>query len=117
MEQPPDFIAQGESRKVCRRKKCLYRLKQSPIIWFERFASVVKTFGLSRSQNDHLQEKRLLLVVYVDDIIITGDNAQWIADLNCYLQKHFRTKDFGSLCYFLCIKVVRSKREIILSQR
>ena len=59
----------------------------------------------------------LLLIVYVDDIIITGDDAQEITDLKCYLQKHFQTNDFGSLWCFLGIEVARSRKGITLSQR
>ena len=51
MEQPPNFVAQGKSRKLCKLKMSLYSLKQSPRAWFERFA-FVQAFGLSRSQKD-----------------------------------------------------------------
>ena len=53
MEQPPSFISQGESGKMCRLNKPLYELKQSPRAWFGRFVSVVRAFGLSHSQKDH----------------------------------------------------------------
>ena len=53
MKQLSDFVAQGESRKVCRPNKSLYGLKQSPRAWFEQLVSIVRAFGLSRSQKDH----------------------------------------------------------------
>ena len=62
-------------------KKSLYGLKQSTRAWFGRFASVARVFGLSRSQKDHSvswrqhQGKRLLFIVYANDIIIIGDDA------------------------------------------
>ena len=43
--------------------------------------------------DNNIKEKRLLLIVYVDDIIITGGDAWVIADLKCYLQKQFQAKD------------------------
>jgi len=55
--------------------------------------------------------------VYVDDIIITGDNVQEIVDLKCYLQKHFQTKNLGSLQNMLDIEVVRSKMRITFSEK
>ena len=59
----------------------------------------------------------LLLIVYVDDIIITGGDALGIADMSCYLQKHFQIKDLGSLLYFLGIKVARCRKGITFFYR
>ncbi|RVW39503.1 Retrovirus-related Pol polyprotein from transposon RE2 [Vitis vinifera] len=50
MEQPPGFVAQGESGLVCRLRRSLYGLKQSPRAWFSRFSSVVQEFGMLRNQ-------------------------------------------------------------------
>ncbi|RVW34023.1 Retrovirus-related Pol polyprotein from transposon TNT 1-94 [Vitis vinifera] len=51
MEQPPGFVAQGESGLVCRLRRSLYGLKQSPRAWFSRFSSVVQEFGMLRSSD------------------------------------------------------------------
>ncbi|KAL4021295.1 hypothetical protein IC575_020089 [Cucumis melo] len=59
----------------------------------------------------------VLLVVYVDDIVITGNDASGISSLKTFLQGHFHTKDMGQLKYFLGIEVMRSKKCIYLSQR
>ena len=53
MEQPPGFVAQGESGLVFRLRRSLYDLKQSPRAWFGRFSSVVQEFGMFRSTADH----------------------------------------------------------------
>ena len=53
MEQPPGFVAQGESGLVCRLRCSLYGLKQSPRAWFGRFISMVQEFGMTRSTSDH----------------------------------------------------------------
>jgi hypothetical protein len=123
MEQPPGFVAQGERSRVCRLRKALYGLKQSPRAWFGRFSDAVLQFGLRRSHSDHsvfsLQSKRgkIVLIVYVDDIIITGDDQKGIDELKQFLQRQFHTKDLGKLRYFLGIEVARSKDGISLSQR
>ena len=54
--------------------------------------------------------------MYVDDIVITGDDVKGINNLKKYLQKHFQTKNLGSLKYILGIEVARSKKSILLSQ-
>ena len=53
MEQPPGFVAQGESSLVCKLRRSLYGLKQSPRAWFGKFSSVVQAFGMKRSEADH----------------------------------------------------------------
>ena len=58
-----------------------------------------------------------MFIVYVDDIIITGDDKKGIDDLKRYLQNSFWTKDLGTLHYFLGIEVARSKEGIYLLQR
>ena len=99
-------------------EKSLYELNQSLIVWFGRFASV-RAFGLSFSQEDHSmfcrqhQGKSLLLILYVDDIIITGDNAHGIADMKYYLNKNFQTNDLGSLWYLLGIKIDSLRRKLL----
>ena len=124
MEQPPGFVAQGESSQlVCKLKKSLYGLKQSPRAWFGRFSLVVTEFGLHRCGVDHsvfyklAKHGKIWLLVYVDDIIITGDDIQGIKELKIFLQKKFNTKDLGSLKYFLGIEIARSTRGLVLSQR
>jgi hypothetical protein len=124
MEQPPGFVAQGESQDhVCKLRKTLYGLKQSLRAWFRRFSEVVLKFGLQRCQTDHsvfhlhTSAGYILLVVYIDDIVITGDDSGGIARLKQFLQDQFHTKDLGKLRYFLVIEVVRSRTCINLSQR
>ena len=110
IEQPPGFVAQGEFGLVCRLQKSLYGLKQSPRAWFGRFSSVVLEFGLTRSETDHSVFYRsqssghILLVVYVDDIILTRDDDVGITELKAHLYQQFQTKDLGPLKYFLGIE-------------
>ncbi|RVW32864.1 Retrovirus-related Pol polyprotein from transposon TNT 1-94 [Vitis vinifera] len=75
------FCCSGESGLVCRLRRSLYGLKQSPRAWFSRFSSVVQEFGMLRSTADHSVfyhhnslGQCIYLVVYVDDIVITGSD-------------------------------------------
>ena len=123
MEQPPGFVAQGESGKVCRFRKSLYGLKQSPRAWFSKFNQAIEKFGLQKSKSDHSIFYRnsslgiILLVVYVDDIVIIGSDSTGISSLKSFLHGQFHTKDLGMLRYFLGVEVMRSKHGIFLSQR
>ena len=123
MEQPLRFVAQGEIRKVCRLLKSLYGLKQSPRAWFGKFSQTVEKFGLQKSKSDHSvfywnsSSGIIFLVVYVDDIVITGSYFTEISSLKSFLHGQFHTKDLGMLRYFLGVEIIRSKHGIFLSQR
>ena len=101
MQQPPWFVVQGEIGRVCRLCKLLYGLKQSPCAWFGKFSKVVEKFGLQKSKSDHSvfyrnsQASIILLVVYVDDIVITGNDMAGISLLKSFLHGQFHTKDLG----------------------
>ncbi|RDX69842.1 Copia protein, partial [Mucuna pruriens] len=119
MEQPLGFVAQGESDLVCKFRRSLYGLKQSPRAWFRKFSQVVQNFGTTRSEPDHSVfychssfGKCVYLILYVNDIVITGNDDVKIFQLN-----HFQTKYLGHLKYFFGIEVAQSKEGIVISQR
>ncbi len=107
MEQPPGFVAQGELGKVCRLRKSLYGLKQSPRAWFGRFSEAVQEFGMQKSKCDHSVFYRqseaglILLVVYVDDIVITGSDSAGISSLKSFPPNPISDKRLGSSKVFL----------------
>lgn len=110
--------------KVCKLKKSLYGLKQSPRGWFERFGSVVKKHGFIQNQADHIlffkhshEGKIIILIMYVNDIIMIGDDVNEIGDLKRRLEAEFDIKDLGKLKYFLRMEFARSKEGIFLNQR
>ena len=85
MEQPLGFVAQGESSLVCKLCRSLYGLKQSLRAWFSRFSSVVQEFDMIRSTTDHSgfyhhasTGQCIYLIVYLDDIVITGNDQDSI---------------------------------------
>jgi hypothetical protein len=81
--QPPLGV-EAPSGHVCRLQKALYGLKQAPRAWFERFSSVVQAAGFSSSEHDptlfiHTSDHgRTSLLLYVDDMLITGDDQKYI---------------------------------------
>jgi hypothetical protein len=81
--QPPPGV-QVPDGYVCHLRRALYGLKQAPRAWFECFTSVVKAAGFAPSDHDpalfvHISERgRTLLLLYVDDMLITGDDNEYI---------------------------------------
>ena len=65
----------------------------------------------------HTDADMIPLVVYINDIVITGSNASRISSLKAFLNSHFQTKDLGPLKYFLGIEVMKSKKGILLTKR
>ena len=114
---------QGSSNKVCQLKKALYSLKQSLRAWFERLSRVVKRYGYFQRHSDHTmfykstdEGKIIVLIVYVDDMILTGNDHVEIESLKV-LAKELEVKDLGALRYFLGMEIARNKNEISVSQR
>ncbi|KAL6321073.1 hypothetical protein AAG906_012065 [Vitis piasezkii] len=104
--------------------KSLYGLKQSPRAWFDRLTRVVKKHGFIQCQADHTlfmkhskEGEMTLFIVYVDDIIITGDDEEGIGNLKKLLAREFEIKDLGQLRYFLGMEVGRTKEGIVVTQR
>lgn len=121
MSIPPGFSG-VDKNKVCRLKKAFYGLKQSPGAWFGWFAKVILANGYKQSQGDRtlfIKYSTLggvtILIVYVDDIIVTWNDEVEKKVLKKYLAKEFEIKDLGRLKYFLGIEVARSRHEIFIS--
>jgi Reverse transcriptase (RNA-dependent DNA polymerase) len=123
MEVPPGYKSSSSVSMVCKLKKALYGLKQSPRAWFGRFCGAMKKYGYKQSDFDHSlfyirrEGKITVLIIYVDDMIITGNDVEEMKEHEGKLSKEFEMKNLGGLKYFLGIKVLRSKEGIILSQR
>lgn len=122
MTIPPDFTKQGE-KCVCHLTKSIYGLKQALRNWFEKFSNALKEARYSQSLVDYSLFTYLngstftVVLVYVDDIILTGNSSSTIDALKVFLHQRFHIKDLGHLKYFLGIEVARSPTGIFLSQR
>ena len=124
MDFPPGcMIPEVHCRKVCKLKKSLYGIKQSSRAWFGRFTKSMRSYGYHQSNSDHTlflkkqHGKITTLIVYVDDMVVTGNDHDERKALQSYLSSEFEMKDLGHLKYFLGIKVSRYDKGIFLSQR
>ncbi len=119
MQPPPGYsVPNGMVLRLCR---SLYGLKQAPHAWFERFTSVVTDIGFKASDHDpalfvHTSCGRTLLLLYVDDVIITGDDSRFINLVKKRLSDQFLMSDLGPLRYFLGIEFSSMSSGFYLSQ-
>ncbi|KAJ9551549.1 LOW QUALITY PROTEIN: hypothetical protein OSB04_015594 [Centaurea solstitialis] len=108
------------SGHVCRLRKALYGLKQAPRAWFEKFSTTVLSFGFlpydSGLFTRHTEAGSIMLLLYVDDMIITGNDSTGIASLKQSLSSTFEMKDLGKLHYFLGLEVLSDTSGTYLCQ-
>ncbi|GKC51385.1 putative RNA-directed DNA polymerase [Tanacetum coccineum] len=123
MKQPPGFIDPQRPDHVCLFHKSLYGLKQASHAWFERLSKALFDLGFKGSKTDpslfiySRGDILLYILVYVDDIIVTGNNKGTIDNMICQLGSAFALKDLGPLNYFLGIEIVLHVSGILLSQK
>ena len=117
---PLDGYTKAAPGQVCRLRRSLYGLKQASRQWNLEFCSKITQFGFAQSVHDHcLFIKRsstsfLALLVYVDDVLITGTNESDILQVKCFLHSVFSIKDLGYAKYFLGLEIARSPKGMFL---
>ena len=123
MTPPPGLRRQGEDNLVCRLHKSLYGLKQASRQWFAKFSEAICSAGYEQSRVDYSLFTRKIgksftaFLIYVDDILIIGNDPVSIETTKKFLHSNFRIKELGSLKYFLGIEVSNSVNGIFISQR
>jgi hypothetical protein len=111
MAQPPGFHDLDKPEFVCKLRKAIYGLKQAPRAWYHELRNFLHASGFSNSLADtslfvfHQQSHLIYLLVYVDDIIVTGDNQHAVNQFIQRLAARFSLKDLGSLQYFLGVEI------------
>lgn len=122
MEQPPGFEDPLYPHYVCKLDKSLYGLKQAPRAWYDKLRSYLVTMGFQRSSSDfslffrHKEDALTLILVYVDDILVTGDSKSQVEVVIKLLHEQFALKDLGPVNYFLGIDVHQTDDQYCLNQ-
>ncbi|KAG7552793.1 Integrase catalytic core [Arabidopsis thaliana x Arabidopsis arenosa] len=122
MMQPPGFIDKDRPDHVCRLRKAIYGLKQAPRAWYNALRDFLLSIGFVNSLADaslfvlNKNGVRVYILVYVDDILITGNNSMEVSRIIQVLAARFSLKDLDNLSYFLGMEAHRDATGLYLTQ-
>lgn len=120
---PPPGYSKAKHGEVCKLRKSLYGLKQAPRQWNKELSKFLHSQGFQQSKQDYsLYTRRqdgefLALLVYVDDILLTGTSTSQMDAIKLALDEALTIKDLGSLHYFLGMEAYKTKSGKFLSQK
>jgi hypothetical protein len=103
----------GRKELVCKLKKSLYGLKQSPRMWYQKFDTYILGLGFVRSRVDHCVYSKhignhfIYVVLYVDDMLLVGNNMDVIKEVKSQLSSKFEMKDLGAANFILGMEIKR----------
>ncbi|XP_043703964.1 uncharacterized mitochondrial protein AtMg00810-like [Telopea speciosissima] len=123
MDQAPSFADSNFPTHVCKLNKAIYSLRQAPRAWFHEFSSSLlhSSFVQSSADSsmfvDHSDLVLLVLLLYVDDIILTGANSSHLHKFIQQLSTAFAMSDLGDMHYFLGIEATKIHIDILLTQK
>jgi hypothetical protein len=115
MKQPEGFVVKGKKELVCKLKKSLYGLKQSPRMWYQKFDTYILGLGFVRTKVDHCVYSKqignpfIYLVSYVDDMLLVGNNMDVIKEVKSQLSSKFDMKDLGAPNFILGMEIKRDR--------
>ncbi|RVW68068.1 Retrovirus-related Pol polyprotein from transposon TNT 1-94 [Vitis vinifera] len=124
MTQPEGYTSMSDHKKVCKLQRSIYGLKQASRSWNIHFNKTIEKFDFVKCEEEPCVYKRfsgstiIFLVLYVDDILLIGNDIPAMQGTKVWLSEQFSMKDLGEAAYILGIKIYRdrSKRLLGLSQ-
>jgi hypothetical protein len=123
VEQPAGLEKSNSINKVYLLKKVLYGLKQAPRAWYSMLDNHLLSLGFNRSMNEvtlyvkHADGHKLIVPVYVNDLLITWDKEQLVEEFKTNMKDMFEMNELGLLIYFLGIEVTQSDQGYFLCQK
>ena len=121
MQQPEGFIDRGQEHMACKLQRSIYGLKQASRTWNIRLDQAITLYGFEKSPDEPCVYKRIqgtkvvFLVLYVDDILLIGNDIEVLSSVKGWLQKQFDMKDLGEANYILRIKLLRDRKNKVLA--
>lgn len=118
-----DTYPQPATNLVCQLHKSLYGLKQAPRQWFFKLSTTLVNMNFAQSKADYsmftqtTDQHITVVLAYVDDLLICGNNQSKISQLKQLLSTQFHMKDLGPVRYFLGLEVDRTDAGFFLSQQ
>ncbi|XP_061365823.1 uncharacterized mitochondrial protein AtMg00810-like [Gastrolobium bilobum] len=118
----PPGLHRSKNNQACRLNKSLYGLKQASRQWYSKLSEALLTLGYIQGNANHSMFTRkvgssfTVLLVYVDDVVLSGNSPSEITRVKAFLHEKFKIKDLGPLRYFLGLEVSRTSRGIHLNQ-
>ena len=113
MKKPKVYAVKGKRELICKLKNSLYGLKQSPRMWYQKFDTYMLGLGFTRNKEDHYVYSKLIgdhllyFVLYVDDMLLIGNNKEIIQDVKTHLSSKFDMKDLGAANLSLGMEIKR----------
>ena len=113
MDKPLGFETKGQERKICKLKRSIYGFKQASRQWNVKFHQAILKDGFTMMEKDHCiylkcsNNSFIILSLYVDDILITGNSKEMINTTKKWLSSNFNMKDMGKVSYVLGVKIIR----------
>ena len=109
--QPDGYVVNGKEQMVYKLSKALYGLKQAPRAWNVKLDNCLKKLGFSKCATEPavytrgVGKTRVILGVYVDDLIVTGGDPAELATFKKQMTSEFEMSDLGLLSFYLGIEV------------
>jgi hypothetical protein len=116
MKQPEGYVVKGKKELVCKLKKSLYGLKQSPRMWYKKIDTYLLELGFTRSKEDHCVYFKLIgdhliyLVLYVDDMLLIRNNKEITQDVKTQLSSKFDMKDLDASNFISGMEIKRDRK-------
>jgi hypothetical protein len=122
MAQPPGLKDKQYPNHVCKLHKAIYGLRQAPRAWHDALKTFITSHGFTTSKSDpslfiyDSGQTLAYFLVYVDDLLLTGNNAQFLKDFIQSISNRFSLKNLGTPHYFLGIELIPTNKGLFLSQ-
>ena len=114
-------IAKGQEQKVCKLQRSIYGFKQASRSWNIRFDEAIKSYGFDQNLDEpcvykYIKDQRVVfLILYVDDILLIGNNVEMLSNVKKWLANQFQMKDLGEASYILGIQLICNRRNKLLA--